>query len=295
MEITIVENDAGQRLDRFLRKAFKATPLSLIHKALRKGRVKVNGKRGKGEQPLVAGDVITASDIDFRRLVTITEKVAEYSEDLSPLILFENDRFIVVNKPVGLPVHPGAFHHGDTLIDLIQRHLKHNDGSLSFSPSLAHRLDKGVSGAILACKAADALRLATEHFRENNIRKEYLAIVGGEIFVDEGFIDTPLEDKKGNMLESQTKWRVVERLKDCTLLRVRLLTGRMHQIRRHLSGEGLPIIGDTEYGGRKAIRIMLHSHLLEFKDTLTGKKISVEAPMPDEMKAFVQRCRPISG
>jgi 23S rRNA pseudouridine955/2504/2580 synthase len=295
VEIKIIENDAGQRLDRFLRKAFKATPLSLIHKALRKGRVKVNGKRGKAEEALVTGDIVTTSDIDFKRLITIAEKVVNLSKDLSPLILFEDDRYIVINKPVGLPVHPGAFHHGDTLIDLIQRHLKLNDGSLSFSPALAHRLDKGVSGVILAAKTADALRVATELFRENNIKKEYMAIVCGEILADEGFIDKPLEDKKGNMLASQTKWKVVERMPSYTLLRVRLLTGRMHQIRRHLSGEGYPIVGDSEYGGRKAPRIMLHSHRLEFYDFTAGKKICVEAPMPEEMAAFVQRNRTTSG
>ncbi len=289
MEIKIAENDAGQRLDRFLRKAFKATPLSLIHKSLRKGKVRVNGKRGKAEQMLEIGDTLNARDIALRRIVSVNEQVKEFSIDLTPMILYEDERFIVVNKPVGLPVHSGAFHHGDTLIDLIKQHVGRNADSFTFEPALAHRIDKGVSGAVLAAKSADALRKATELFRLSQVKKEYFALVGTAPFADSGVIETPLEDKSGKFLESKTAWKVIERRGEGALLRVRLYTGRMHQIRRHLSGENMAIIGDTEYGGKQAFRIMLHSALIEFTDSFTNKKISVEAPMPEEMALAAYR------
>jgi RluA family pseudouridine synthase len=288
MKITIEPNDAGQRLDRFLRKAFKATPLSLIQKALRTGKVRVNGKKEGRALMLVAGDQVECSDIEFKTVVPLDKKIEAWEKDLGPMILFEDPDYIILNKPYGLPVHPGAFHEERTLIDLIKAHVTAGK-SLTFEPALAHRLDKGASGVIVAAKNARALRALADLFRKNLIAKKYVAIAHGAPSPAEGTIDKPLMNKEDKLQEAVTHYRVVKSGNDLSLLEVTIETGRLHQIRRHLSGIGHPVLGDPRYGGKKSARLMLHAQSVRFSDWETGRTISAEAPLPEEFKSVMMK------
>jgi 23S rRNA pseudouridine955/2504/2580 synthase len=288
MKTTITENDAGQRLDRFLRKAFKATPFSLIHKALRTGKIRVNGKKGGRTQVLSPGDEVASLGIDFKSVVPMNKKLDEWEKDLRPMILFEDPDYLILNKPSGLPVHPGAYHEERTLIDLIKAYLS-EDQSLTFQPALAHRLDKGASGAIVAAKSARALRLLAEHFRKGSLSKRYLVIVQGLPHAAQGRITKPLPDKEGKLQEALTEYRVLKAGEDQALLEVTIKTGRLHQIRRHLSDLGFPVLGDPVYGGKKAARLMLHAQSVKFFDWSTGKTVRAEAPPPEEFEWVMKR------
>jgi RluA family pseudouridine synthase len=288
MKITIETNDAGQRLDRFMRKAFKATPLSLIQKALRTGRIKVNGKKGGRGHMLAAGDILECLGIEFKSVVPLDKKIEEWEKDLGPMILFEDDDYIILNKPFGLPVHPGAYHEERTLIDLLKAHAA-TDSSLTFQPALAHRLDKGASGVIVAAKNAQALRTLGELFRTNGVAKKYVVIVHGVPSPAEGTVDKPLISKDDKVQEAVSHYKVLKSGNDLALLEVTIETGRLHQIRRHLSGIGHPVFGDPLYGGKKAARLMLHAQTLRFLDGATGRTITAEAPLPGEFSAVMSK------
>ncbi len=288
MKITISENDAGQRFDRFLRKAFKATPFSLIHKAIRTGKIKLNRKKASREHILSIGDEIESIGIEFKSVVPIEKKIDEWEKDLGPMILFEDEDYIILNKPAGLPVHPGAYHEERTLIDLLKSYVS-RDKSLTFQPALAHRLDKGASGVIVAAKSARALRLLADHFRNGSLEKKYIILVMGRPEQDKGRITKPLLDKDDKLQDAETHYEVLKSGNVHSLISVTIKTGRYHQIRRHMSGIGNPVLGDPVYGGPKASRLMLHAESVRFADWQTGKTINAHAPMPDEFMSVMKK------
>ncbi|MFH0921587.1 MAG: RluA family pseudouridine synthase [Fibrobacterota bacterium] len=284
MPIPIPENDAGQRLDRYLRKAFRATPMSLIQKALRTGKVRVNGRRADGDQRLVTGDWVLLPDEWFREK---EKKQAGTTgrNDFRAWVIFEDENILAINKPAGIPVHEGTGHTEGTLSDLLSAYLPDNAGnSRTFRPAFAHRLDSDTSGVILAGKSAVALRSLTAQFREGRAQKEYRAWAGGTFTEQEGTLETPLADKEGTEQSAVTLYRVLKTAGEFTLLSIRILTGRTHQIRRHLAGIGHPVAGDRRYNGANAERLMLHAFRVSIEDPVSGGKRTFEAPMPGEFE-----------
>jgi len=267
-EIHIEVNDAGQRLDRFLKKYLVNLPLSAIYKCIRKD-VKVNGKRAKEEYMLAEGDVLTLyiSDED---LEAWTKKKNFKKAKKQFTIAYEDDDMIIVNKPFGLLVHGDKTEKKDTLANQVVDYLIENGSYVprlekTFVPSPVHRLDRNTTGLVVFGKNAQSLRTLSQKFREehdSSIRKFYYTIVHGKVDKEyhlknkllkneernKGMV-LPLEDERGKYIE--TIVRPIYAGDRYSLVEVELITGRSHQIRAHLASIKHPLVGDIKYGGRE--------------------------------------------
>ncbi len=288
-ELVIMENDANQRLDKFLSKALTNIPKSLLYKYIRQKRIKLNGRRCKGNERLKVGDKIELyiSDEFFEK--------PEYLFDFlkAPLdlnIVYEDGNIIILDKPLGLLSHSDNGNYIDTLISRLHHYL-YKKGEYepqkenSFAPALVNRLDRNTSGLVIAAKNADSLRVLNQKMRSREIKKYYLCAVFGSPDNKSGEISGFLtKDKAQNRMYmrdgetqgakySRTIYRVVEEKSGSSLIEIELVTGRTHQIRAHLSSIGHPIVGDTKYSPPHLIKKAktkfqaLVSHKIEFDFT----------------------------
>lgn len=305
---TITKNDANQRLDKFLIKTLSTMPKSLVYKSLRKKRIKVNGKRiTQGELMLLEGDFLEAYIND-----EFFEKKSEENEFLSLSsavldIVYEDENIIVVNKPQGLSVHADETKTPDTLINRIKKYLYDKgeflpECDLTFSPSLAHRIDKNTSGLVIATKNAEALRVLCEKIKYKEIKKYYLCIVEGHLKNKEDTLRAyHTKDEKQKMAivthervsgskEMITKYKVLKRYKNHDAVEVLLVTGRTHQIRAHMAHIGHPLLGDGKYGKQGKNPLLTRQALVAYKlifdfksdagalSYLNGKEIKIKNP-----------------
>lgn len=280
--IEIKPNDAGQRLDRFLRKYLPKATLSGIYKMIRKD-VKVNGKRSKLDAFLEEGDIITLY-LDDEKIDKLSVRKKITRTDRTFKIIYEGDNVLIVFKNPGILTHGDANEKKNHLTNQVVSYLIDTGSynprfSNTFSPSPANRLDRNTSGLVVFGKSTDSLRRLNEIFKNRDIEKSYLTICQGEI-------KAPL-DLHGYMekIEASGKFRTcisetsnqkskaihtkVNPLKygeykgvKYTLTEVKLMTGRMHQIRAHLSYIGHPIVGDSKYGGREIRELDVRNQLL---------------------------------
>lgn len=330
-EIIIRENDAEQRLDRFMRKLMGRATLGTIYRLIRKD-VKVNGKRMSESYILKEGDLLRiylddATISDFSQKAESNKRIRRKFE-----IAYEDDNILLANKPFGLLTHGDAKekknHLANQVVDYLIEKGAYNPRERTFTPAPANRLDRNTTGLVLFGKNAKAMRELNRMIRNDIIRKFYKTIVIGSIkekcilkgilykdersnkvFIRE-YSDNSFEDLDiGNGKPIVTVVNPIESLKDSTLIEVELVTGRPHQIRAHLAEIGHPIIGDIKYDGRVALlqkkfnlnTQLLHSTRIEFKDEikneyerlsyLSGKKF--EADLPSNFKAIENYLRRI--
>lgn len=299
------EEQEGQRLDNFLVSRLKGVPKSRIYRLIRKGEVRVNKKRVKPEYKLKTADLVRIPPI------RIAERAARQapSEDLQALInnsvLHEDADLLVLNKLSGLPVHGGT----GVKTGLIEalRSMKPEESDLE----LAHRLDKGTSGCLLIAKHPKALKLLSEQFKTGHINKTYHALVQGSWPAHLGEINAALQrqepqggerfvsvSKEGK--HALTRFRILEKLPDATLVEACPVTGRTHQIRVHAQLAGYPIIGDEKYSEpapRKAFsrqgikRLCLHAAVLSFVHPVSGDRLTVKAPYDSQFEAAIRVLR----
>lgn len=314
-EIKINKNDAGRRLDSFLQKFIYNMPMPLIYKYIRKKRIKINGKRAKEFQRLYEGDLIELyiNDEFFEDSSYKWEfKGSSFNLD----VIYEDDNIIIVNKPAGLIVHPDKECKSECLINRIKNYL-YKKGEYNpekencFSPSLVNRIDRNTSGLVIAAKNANSLAVLNSKMKNREINKSYLCIVSGKMQKKrdtlKGYLYKNESENKVYISEKRksedyktilTSYEVIDEAEDFSLLKVRLLTGRTHQIRAHLASIGHFILGDGKYGKNSVNRSFgykyqaLCSFKIEFNfsgesselDYLNGREIV----LPNEKIWFIK-------
>ena len=267
MKIEIGTNEAGQRLDKFLRKYFKDVPLSAIFKALRKGDIRVNGTKKKENYALELGDEIEVRYLQSKKETNTSKEVNFIKVNSGSMkITFEDDNILVVEKWPGVLVHPDQKGAEPSLTDYVLSYLNDKgdylpEKELTFTPAPCNRLDRNTSGVVIFGKNFESLRTMNEMIREGYVKKYYNALVKGKIKdgIYKGYISKDeneniskvFDEKRPNTKEIAMEVKTVQTNGAYSLLEIDLITGRSHQIRAHLSHLGNPIIGDFKYGDKK--------------------------------------------
>jgi 23S rRNA pseudouridine1911/1915/1917 synthase len=288
---------AGRRLDVFLTEKISALTRSQIRKLLDEGSARVSGAARRASYKLRAGDVVV-----FEYEIPGPERLEP--QDIPLKILYADEDIIVLDKPAGLVVHPGAGNASGTLANALLHHFPETASvGPPDRPGIVHRLDKDTSGVMVAARSAPAYESLLEQFRRKDVWKTYLGLVWGGITVPEGRINWPIgrhatEGKKISVRsrhpkDAETFFKVLRTFKDTTLLEIRPVTGRTHQIRVHLAAAGHPVAGDALYGRKKAAkkfpRLFLHAHTISFIHPRTGERLTFVSQLPPELEAVLEK------
>ena len=283
MELII--KDSGNRLDKALAD-LTTLSRSQANEEIKKGTVLVNGKAAKAKYAVKVGDVITYEIPE--------DEILDYEAEDIPLdIIYEDEDVAVINKPQGMVVHPSAGHTSGTLVNALMYHIK----DLStingvVRPGIVHRIDKDTSGLLMIAKNDISHKALAEELKDKKSLRKYLAIVHGNLPNDRGMIEAPIgrseKDRKKQAVtakgkEAVTRFQVLERFGNYTLVELTLETGRTHQIRVHMAYIGHPVAGDPLYGPRKTLkgqRQFLHARTLGFTHPRTGEVMTFTAEAP---------------
>ena len=289
-----VITDQTGRIDKVLTSLEPEITRSQLKNLINDGHVTVNGQPVKPKYKVQAGDKIS--------LVKPEPQSLELTPENIPLdIVYEDDDVIVVNKPQGMVVHPAPGHPNHTLVNALLYHSPLSTINGTFRPGIVHRIDKDTSGLLMVAKNDLAHQSLAEQLRNKTNKREYLALVYGQIKEDEGTIDAPLgrnpQDRKKQAVvksgrHAVTHFKVMKRYDNFTLVKCILETGRTHQIRVHMKYIGHPLVGDPLYGPRKVIGKdgqFLHAALLGFKHPRTSKELVFEAPLPENFQKMLDK------
>jgi 23S rRNA pseudouridine1911/1915/1917 synthase len=280
------------RIDVFLSGKFPDYSRGYFQKLIKNGDVKLNGSEIMPSHALKPGDSII---VEF----VVEKKDVPSDKHIELNIIYEDDDVLVVNKQPGLVVHPACGHESGTLLNALMAY-----AGEKFVPLMVHRLDKDTSGVLVIAKNERAKKSLVKQFQHRAIKKVYLAAVKGLVADKKGYIDAPLgrsgENRKMIVVgplakrEAVTEFTTMHSGKEYSLLEVRPLTGRTHQIRSHLSYIGHPVLGDPTYGGPEKTsthafkRQMLHAFRITFTHPSKGKRVVFEAPIPNDMKDLLK-------
>jgi 23S rRNA pseudouridine1911/1915/1917 synthase len=318
IELIVERDHEGSRLDRFLADRLVDRSRALIQKHIAADAVAINGEppRRGAATAMHAGDRV-------RYLPPPPEPIDVLPEDIPLSILFEDEHLLIIDKPRDLVVHPAAGHARGTLVNAVLFHLQRpalRGRALREPPrpGIVHRLDRDTTGAIVVAKSQAMQDALGRLFHERRIDKRYLAVVTGVPQPRSGTFDTPygrhprdrkkFSSKVRSDKRAVTHWEVDESFGSAALVRVRLETGRTHQIRVHFADAGHALIGDPAYGQRRLPKPLasdpiasafdrpaLHAHHIAFAHPATGQQISVTAPIPEDFARLVEALRSITG
>ena len=280
-EIALPDNETVKKLENFLKKQF---PIGYVRKLFRKNSVRLNGRRAKPEDLVRAGDRIQLY-IDF-------EKPAETFKPRPALtkldIIYEDNALLVLNKGAGIAVHEGkTVSKKESVLGILETQYRDR----GIKPQLVHRLDKDTSGLLLVAKNPESAKELESCFETGAVEKEYLCLLVGRLPNNEGKIDFPLPGRGGNPVRALTRYRVVKKFSEVTLVRAAIETGRLHQIRLHFAKLGYPVLMDDQHGDfgfnkrfRKAYglkRQFLHAEILKIKTK--GKLLEWTVPLATDL------------
>ena len=309
--ITVAEHEAGQRLDNYLIKILKGVPKSHIHRIIRAGEVRLNKKRCKPDSRIQTGDLLRIPPVRTAEKQRSSENRAQAVPAREFTIIYEDDALLVIDQPAGIAVHGGS----GVSFGVIEQIRRARPEARYLE--LVHRLDKDTSGLLMIAKKRSALVKLHEAIRNDHPKKIYLALGVGKLPNDSFHVKLPLFKYTGAQGEkmvrvsedgqsAHTVFRVLNRFSDdllhqvglshLTLVQATLKTGRTHQIRVHLQSQHCPIAGDERYGDYQANkrlqklglkRMFLHAAELHFDHPLTGEKLILKAPLPQDLAQFV--------
>ena len=289
-ELVVAPEHAGERLDVFLASAVGSR--AAAQRLIEAGAVRVDGVARAKRHAVAAGERGTVGALESE-----PERAAPPA---SFAVAYEDEHLLVVDKPPGVVVHPGSGHRTGTLVQALAGRVA--GGPDPERPGVVHRLDRDTSGLLVLARTEPAHAALAAALRAREIEREYLALVEGRPAARRGTIDAPLgRDRRertrmctdtDDPRDAVTHFEVVRNLPSATLLRVRLETGRTHQIRAHLKAIGHPVVGDPEYGrpGAHGLRRQfLHAARLAFAHPATGEALDLRSPLPDDLAAALER------
>lgn len=301
LALTVESEFAGQRIDKYINESMDTVvSRTQIQGWIKDGYVLVNGFSVKPNYKVAEGDSIVVT-------VPQPEETEIAPEPMDLEIVYEDSHVIVVNKPRGLVVHPAAGHYTGTLVNGLLHHCRDLSGiNGKLRPGIVHRIDKDTSGLIMAAKNDQAHQSLAQQLKDHTVTRKYIAVVHGVVQHDMGTVDAPIGrdsyDRKlftvteKNSRHAVTHFTVTERLKDFSVLELKLETGRTHQIRVHMKYIGFPLVGDPYYGKNRDKEMKgqgqaLHAAVLGFVHPATGEYLEFSAPLPEDMRQLLERLR----
>lgn len=287
--LVVDEINKGKRLDSYISDNMDKISRSFAQKLIENQQVTINGKNEKASYKVCVGDKVQVD-------VPEAQDTKLKAQDIPVEVVYEDKDIIVVNKPKGMVVHPANGNPDGTLVNAILAMCKDSLSGIGgeIRPGIVHRLDKDTSGLLIIAKNDEAHVKMSKQIQDRLVTKKYIALVKGVVKDDEATIDMPIArskvdrkkmavDKDGK--QAVTHFKVIKRYKGYTLLEIKIDTGRTHQIRVHMAKIGYPVVGDMVYSnGRNEFGVegqMLHAKSLEFSHPITGKKMHLEAPLPE--------------
>jgi 23S rRNA pseudouridine1911/1915/1917 synthase len=313
-QFAVAGEEAGVRLDRLVASHFPELSRTRVQELIREGLILLNGRRAKDSHKVHANDLVEVQPRERPPLRAEPEAI--------PLeVIYEDDDVIAVNKPAGMSVHAGAGEGQGTLVNaLLGRGQSLSQSEDPLRPGIVHRLDKETSGIILVAKNDYSHARLSEAFQQRTIQKIYVALVQGLLGEETGRIELPIARDPNrrtrmtshrasllpNSRPARTDWRLVTKIDSASLLEIQLHTGRTHQIRVHFSALRHPVVGDTLYGasgqllvGRTTLpplgRNFLHAAKIAFAQPRSGKRIELSAPLPAELRQYLQKLGEAAG
>ena len=292
--IRLIADRSGVRLDRFISQKCPELSRTYAKKLIEDGHITVNGKTVKASLTLNTGDSLSIR-------IPPPEPSHLVAENIPLNIVYEDKDLLVVDKPASMTVHPAPGNPKHTLVNAILAHFPDlPDGGDSLRPGIVHRLDKDTSGLMLVAKNRQALNNLANQFKTRSVTKTYLVLVKGHLSPQKGFIEAPIGRDPHNRKrmavvekgrDARSEYRVIKYAGDCSLLEVRLETGRTHQIRVHLSAIGYPVVGDVTYGVKSSFvsRQFVHANLLGFKLPSSGEYIEFKSELPPELEQALDK------